>query len=363
MKRFFLVIIVFFISVSTGSNEKEINAQKDKISDLRIKEKSLIGKLDETLRNISIIDEEISRIKEEIKIIDRRIGDIKKEKSIIEKKLSDNREKQKEIIKNLYFSKTNDLSILVGMNFRPEYRSNKVYLRSLSKYRRDIIEHTIALNDSMSTLISREKDLKKRNEELIAANNISRNNLKSEEKEQKKLISGIKSKKAEFEKALKELEEEARKIARLQSASSSPQQSGSFPRKIPWPTKSTKILNKFGMTKENTFGTHFYNPGIDIKAEPREKVYVVSDGYVNYVGWLRGYGNIIIVRHPDDYYTLYGNLENLAVDKGMYVKKGQLLGEVSPYGWLEGAKLHFEIRKGKKELDPLKWLDKNIKII
>jgi septal ring factor EnvC (AmiA/AmiB activator) len=227
------------------------------------------------------------------------------------------------------------------------------YFTSLSNYRQIHLKAAKLLSDSLKILIddiektaSEHKKKEKEKEQALKELN---NSLKSHEKN----LKTVRSQKAEYLKALNELNKQSEKVAEL---SSKPDSKGIFPNKLPWPVKSRKILHSFGMTKETKYNTTFYNPGIDILTQAGDSVSSVHHGETVYTGWLRGYGNIIIVRHEGNFFTLYGNLDAVFVSKGDKVEKNQLLGTVSPYGFLEGSRLHFEIRKEKTEKDPMKWL-------
>jgi septal ring factor EnvC (AmiA/AmiB activator) len=77
---------------------------------------------------------------------------------------------------------------------------------------------------------------------------------------------------------------------------------------------------------------------------------------VAHIDWLRGYGQFIIVDHGRGYYTLYANLSDVLVETGEKVGGGELIGLVGDSGSLEGAKLHFEVRRERDQLNPAEWL-------
>jgi murein DD-endopeptidase MepM/ murein hydrolase activator NlpD len=65
---------------------------------------------------------------------------------------------------------------------------------------------------------------------------------------------------------------------------------------------------------------------------------------VLYTGWFRGYGNLIIVDHGSEYYTLYAHVADIKVAEGDDVKQGQVIGTVGDTGSLQGPRLYFEVR-------------------
>ena len=98
------------------------------------------------------------------------------------------------------------------------------------------------------------------------------------------------------------------------------------------------------------------NKGIDIGGNEGEPVLAAADGEVVHVGSaLRGYGNLVIVRHPGDYVTAYGHNRKILVAQGQQVKRGQQIAELGRTD-SDRPKLHFEIRHQGKPLDPVKYL-------
>lgn len=98
------------------------------------------------------------------------------------------------------------------------------------------------------------------------------------------------------------------------------------------------------------------NKGIDIAGDLGQPVFAASDGAVVYAGsGLRGYGELIIIKHNDTYVSAYGHNRRLMVREGQQVKAGQTIAEMGSTG-TDRVKLHFEIRRQGKPVDPLQFL-------
>lgn len=98
------------------------------------------------------------------------------------------------------------------------------------------------------------------------------------------------------------------------------------------------------------------NKGIDIAGNEGDPVLAASDGQVVYSGsGLRGYGNLVIIKHTDDYISAYAHNRQILVKQGQTVKRGQQIAELGKSD-AEVPKLHFEIRRQGKPVDPLKYL-------
>ncbi|MDZ3993602.1 peptidoglycan DD-metalloendopeptidase family protein [Pseudomonas sp. Teo4] len=98
------------------------------------------------------------------------------------------------------------------------------------------------------------------------------------------------------------------------------------------------------------------NKGIDIAGDLGQPVFAAADGSVVYAGsGLRGYGELIIIKHSDTYVSAYGHNRRLLVREGQQVKAGQSIAEMGSTG-TDRVKLHFEIRRQGKPVDPLQFL-------
>lgn len=121
-----------------------------------------------------------------------------------------------------------------------------------------------------------------------------------------------------------------------------------------WPAKG-KIISKFG-AKEGGL----YNDGINISASEGASVIAADNGTVVYAGnELRGYGNMILLKHSNGYVTAYAHASDLFVKKGDTVEKGQKIASVGSTGHVSAPQLHFSIRKGRKAIDPQSYLPKS----
>ena len=113
-----------------------------------------------------------------------------------------------------------------------------------------------------------------------------------------------------------------------------------------WPT-SGKVIETFDDPR---------NKGIDIAGNEGAPVQAAADGEVVYVGSaVRGYGNLVIVRHSDDFITAYAHNRKVLVAEKQSVKRGQPIAELGRSD-ADRPKLHFEIRHQGKPVDPLKYL-------
>ncbi len=118
------------------------------------------------------------------------------------------------------------------------------------------------------------------------------------------------------------------------------------------------VVTLFKQEKINQFGIKRKNPGITIEGVDGTKVRAIYDGKVIYSGYLKGYGNTVIIDHGHNYYTVTARIEKLLVRKNTRVRKYDIIGITGSTATILDSGLYFEIRKKNVPLDPLEWLNK-----
>ncbi|MDD9301917.1 MAG: peptidoglycan DD-metalloendopeptidase family protein [Desulfobacter sp.] len=121
---------------------------------------------------------------------------------------------------------------------------------------------------------------------------------------------------------------------------------------------SGKIISRYGTARKGDYKSFTFQSGIDIKVERGEPVRSVFKGEVMFSQWLKGYGNLLIINHGDNYYTLYAHVEEVFKKKGERVSTGEVIATAGDTGSIKGLCLHFEVRHHGKPVNPIKWLKK-----
>ncbi|MBI4562070.1 MAG: peptidoglycan DD-metalloendopeptidase family protein [Candidatus Rokubacteria bacterium] len=130
---------------------------------------------------------------------------------------------------------------------------------------------------------------------------------------------------------------------------------GTLRGRLPWPAEG-RVVSAFGEQVHPRFGTRTFRSGIDIEASEGTEIVAVYAGQVVYTGWFKGYGNLMILDHGSDYYTLYAHAAEIRVKEGEDVRQGQVIGTVGDTGSLAGSRLYFEVRYQGRPQDPAGWL-------
>jgi murein DD-endopeptidase MepM/ murein hydrolase activator NlpD len=119
-----------------------------------------------------------------------------------------------------------------------------------------------------------------------------------------------------------------------------------------WPVRG-RVITTYGA---KTNGKQ--NDGINVAVPEGTPVKAAEDGVVAYSGnELKGYGNLILVRHANGYVTAYAHASELMVKRGETIKRGQIIAKSGQSGEVGSPQLHFEIRKGSTPVDPLQFLN------
>ena len=143
-------------------------------------------------------------------------------------------------------------------------------------------------------------------------------------------------------------------------------QTGLFQKKEPFSLRMPlpgEVLNDFSidrLKKSKTLGDWRTHNGLDLKADAGAAVNAAADGTVTRAGYDNAMGYVVVIRHADDYQTLYANLASSEmVTEGQEIKAGECLGAVGDsavFEKLEESHLHFELRQGNAYLNPLDYV-------
>src|SRR5258705_957826 len=140
--------------------------------------------------------------------------------------------------------------------------------------------------------------------------------------------------------------------AKVESPVKAAEATGALPT-FRWPVRG-KVITSYG-AKTNGKA----NDGINLAVPEGTPVKAAEDGVVAYSGnELKGYGNLVLVRHSNGYVTAYAHASELLVKRGDTIKRGQIIAKSGQSGEVGSPQLHFEIRKGSSPVDPLQFLNR-----
>jgi len=152
--------------------------------------------------------------------------------------------------------------------------------------------------------------------------------------------------------APKAAQSERTEVARADK--SEPETTGSVDQEFRWPARG-RVISGYGAK-----GPSGSNDGINIALPEGTPVKATEGGTVAYAGEeIKGYGKMVLIRHPNGYVSAYAHNGDLNVKRGDVVKRGQQIAKSGQTGNVTSPQLHFELRKGSAPVDPSKYLEGN----
>jgi murein DD-endopeptidase MepM/ murein hydrolase activator NlpD len=119
------------------------------------------------------------------------------------------------------------------------------------------------------------------------------------------------------------------------------------------PMEFSRVTSGFAMRMHPILNSWKQHKGVDYGAPAGTAVRAVGDGVVDFAGWQNGYGNVVEIRHSAQRSTLYAHMSRIDVKRGARVEQGELVGTVGSTGWATGPHLHFEVKVGGVQEDPM----------
>jgi murein DD-endopeptidase MepM/ murein hydrolase activator NlpD len=123
--------------------------------------------------------------------------------------------------------------------------------------------------------------------------------------------------------------------------------------RLRWPVAG-KVISGFGPRPD---GTH--NDGVNLAAPMGTDIHAAENGVVAYSGdELKGYGNLVLIRHDNGWVTAYAHADEILVKRGDRIKRGQVIAKAGRTGQVDQPQVHFELRQGQKPVDPTPFMER-----
>jgi len=339
------------------SLQVEIERSRRELAELSQKEGSSIERLDVLSREITLVTDLTDSLRSRDSVLTIELDALAETLLVRRVELDSAVAVQKEVLRAMFIrGRGGEWSFLLGGEGFSDFVSRFGYFAFLARERKTISEATAIAALRVEVIIDSTEVLRAKVVENRRARETELDSLRAAKVKKENVIAEIREDKETYGRAISAMEQS---LAELREKLPDIVAGGEFEKYrggLPWPTTSTTIIHPFGIVREQRFGTEFRNAGIDISTDPEESVRAVANGRVAQIYWLRGYGRIVILQHEGGFFSVYGNLGKVHVNKGETVSTGRTIGATAPEGWLEGAKLHFEIRRGKQEVNPIEWL-------
>lgn len=256
------------------------------------------------------------------------------------------------------------LNIAFSTKTLPELITLQEAYGELIRYDKDIM---LSYRQTIQQLENSKKALSLEEEVLVnflQQKQIDQARLETTKNEKKELLNDIRSQKGLYAQAIKEMQQASdnlvdnlEEIREQQYIANNYflQMKGQLP-----PPVEGRLITRFLEEKENGLGIVRKSLGIALKVADGTPIRTIAGGKIVYAGYLRGYGNTVVIDHGYQYYTVTARIEKVACKKGSTVRLGSIIGVSGDSATVIDDGLYFEIRHGKKSLDPLFWLDPNL---
>lgn len=401
--KFKSVIIVIVLIITSGlsyaaprdkvddsirEKEKDLHKVKSQLQKEKARAKAIRKKEESLLSELEKIDKAIQEKKKELRILDGKLRKTQKDIAETEaalKELSSRKEFQRLVLANrlkeIYKIKTvGTFQFLASGSDLNDMGQRIKYLTSMAISDNRIIEEFTRNSERIN---SRKEELKKYREQLaeIKSRIQDEQSIMAKELDKKTtLLASVRNQKILHDRMINELLDASRNLENLLRdlqekrkkekavtkykpiAPSSPPPAVGFGAKrglLSWPAEG-RVANYFGKQIHSKFGTEIIKNGIEIEAQEGANIKAIYEGSVIFAGWFKGYGNIVILDHGNNFYTLYAHTSEIMVKEGDKVTEGQTIAKVGETGSLSGPRLYFEVRYQGKPEDPLTWLKRKL---
>jgi len=343
--------------------ENDLLEQQGELLSVDIKEKGILGEIERLEREVVIqkrsLKELSSRIKEiscEIKGGQKRIQRLNESSSAARAYL------KKRLVAFYKFGRSGYVWLLASSATLQGFQKTIKYMKAIMAQDRQVLDILDRQIRQVESELSRLKENMAKVEELKKVKNSRMALLEKYVEKKVFLLMKTHREKEFYAKAVQELKEATQALSKTmmhleteEKATMLPQRFAKMKGKLPLPLKG-KILSD---VKQFGFNPFMHRKGIYITGSPGEAVRSVFPGRIDYSGWFKGYGQLLIIDHGYHYFTVFAHLDEIVKKKGEAVSGGEAIGVVGDPGWEVGPGVYFEIRKGRNHLDPKRWLKKD----
>ena len=343
--------------------ESKLSRQKQKLKAVHSPEKDILTYLSDLEQEVAEKRASIDKLTNKIRLAKREIGNLEGRLSALETSLRNAEFQMAKRLVALYkYARTGYLKILASASDLKQFWRRAKYVKSIMEEDRKMLVSLTHEERKHKKDISLIKELLVKKQ---AVKDIEKKRLASlREDLEKKVIHLMKIHKEKnfYETAVKELQLAAQNLkqtlTRIEKKDAyNTARSGRFAEakgKLPYPLEGKAIRgDKMSGFVSERLNLH---KGIFIKGSSDPEVKAIFPGRVDFSGSLKGYGKVIIINHGSRFYTISAHLAQRIKEEGDIVEEGEIIGLAGVNRHSEKPRVYFEMRRGGKNLNPLKWL-------
>lgn len=344
--------------------QRGILQKEEQISETSSKEQNILVELEVLDKKIVQQQEKLSELETKIRkqqtLIDKEeaaLSNVRREKGIVEEHL------QKRIAAYYTMGDIGLLNVTFSTQTLPELLTFHDAFDVLIKYDQDVIKvyrETIKEIERTKSALDLEKSVL---QEFFNQTVIEKEILENTKAEKHILLTQVRTQTKLHKQAIDEMQQASddltKSIVAIKSKNQVEDQSFLADKGNLRPPVDGEIVTLFQQEKVNKLGISRKSLGIELQAPDGTNIVSVGDGEVIFSGYLRGYGNTVIIHHGFQYYTVTSRIEKILVVKGQQLKREAAIGIMGSTATLFDEGIYFEIRHGSQSLDPLVWLNPN----
>lgn len=393
MKKFFILALMFMLSVSAAVSADELEDEKatyeaaaeeakqksdimqakiDSVSELKrvLDDEAAVAIADYDEKQ-GALDETLNRLEENsLKLLETQ-RDFEKKHKVLEKR-----------VKDIYINgQISYIDVLFGAQDFSDFLTRMDLLKRVIMQDSDLVSEVLEYQREIAE-IGKQLEADRKIQSNLAEKAALAKNIKLQKvAEQQALIDRMNNDKEVYDRQYAEMMAASNEVAKLieqkryqeqvaamqaqrqrenQNSSQYQEQNGgevfsSGSGGMIWPV-SGEITSPFGWRTHPIFGSQIFHSGLDIGADYGVPIVAAQSGVVIEAGWIGGYGNTVMIDHGDGVVTLYGHNQSLAVDVGQSVSQGQVISYCGSTGNSTGPHCHFEVRVGGEPVSPYNYL-------
>lgn len=343
---------------------QQISAHQEKYRQASEKEKDIIVELDEVDRSLNQYSLKLSALSKEIALIDKKIKATKdKSESLLKQIAKTETYVSKRLVALYKLKRIGASQIFYHADSFSDVCASYKYLSYILNDDNQTRTKLISDKNRLETLFEELRHKRQQKKAMQSRVSDIHEHMKRQKKERSKILKDIRNQKHLAQNAMLALKQSANNLDQTindirDNALKSQPNIVLFNKKQPklrLPVNG-KIINQYGTYTNEKLGITRFRNGIYIIAEKGEPIKAVCPGRILYAKWFKGYGNMIIIDHGDNYYTVYAHADEIFKKKGDVVEQGEVVGTLGDTGSMVGPGLYFEVRHHGKPINPINWL-------
>ena len=356
--------------------QQQINSTKKKLSETKAKERHVTRQLEELGQKITVTQQRVNVVSLHIKKVKNNISSLTSEIAATEKRIKEVQGLLRSRLISIYkYGGVTEFNLLLSAQGAEEAMATTHLLSKIAAEDQKMIDE---LTEQKQKLAQMQENLRSQKQKLESQGQQLKSKtveLKSASDQRSALLAKVRKDKAlylaqqaEQERASRELKAKINRLIaekkrlneerrRKAGGGNKPQAAYYKGGRLAWPVQGGgSISSEFGTRVHPVFKTKTNHTGLDIRSPKGTPVLAADTGDVLYTGWMRGYGQVIILDHGANLTTVYAHLSKIACTEDAKVDRGSVIGYVGSTGVTTGNHLHFEVRVNGNAVNPKRYL-------